>query len=252
MRPKSAPSNVGPVAHTHRDRTVKRALKAPLSAPRDAFRNPRPSYSGVCWLARCRSCQDLVATSSTNRRRDVPKDYDFTVRASGLSDCICVFVVLSVPRKGAIVSILTDRHCKEMQHLGPSARRGEIGVRGCAGRNDKRGARRGSRPLHRRPFHSLGLLRSRDPGRRRGRRRVRHRVRRRPCSHVRRHCHGGKAGERRGRHRRTRGADCRRRHARRPTPRHSGTTGVAGSGRSRGGRRVRDRQAQTGRRRGYY
>jgi len=175
------------------------------------------------------------------------------VRASGLSDCICVFVVLSVPRRGAIVSILTDRHCKGLQHLGSSARRGEIGVRGCAGRNQKHGARRGSRPLHRRPFfHSLGLLRSWDPGRRRGRRRVRHRVRRRPSSHVRRPCHGGKAGGRRGRHRRTRGADCHRRHARRLTPRHSGTTGVAGAGCSRGGRRVRDRQAQSGRRRGHY
>ena len=73
-------------------------------------------------MARCPPCQDLVATSSTNRCRDVPKDVVFTLRASGLSDCICVFVVLSVPGRGAIVSILTDRHCKGLQHLWPSAR----------------------------------------------------------------------------------------------------------------------------------
>jgi len=82
----------------------------------------RPSYSVVYWLARCPPCHDLVTTSSTNRCRDVPKDIVFTLRASGLSDCICAFVVLSVPGRVAIVSIFTDRHCEGLQHLWPSAR----------------------------------------------------------------------------------------------------------------------------------
>jgi len=72
-------------------------------------------------LARCPPCQDLVATSSINRCRDVPKNIVSTLRVSGLSDCICVFVGLSVLGRGAIVSIRTDRHCKGLQHLWPSA-----------------------------------------------------------------------------------------------------------------------------------